>query len=92
MTIAHFKSRKLKKLYGGDRSAVGAKELKKIERILSVLDVATQPDDLDLPGYRLHALTGDLKGHYAVSVSGNYRITFRFENGEPRDVNLVDYH
>ena len=48
---------------------------------------------MSLPGFRLHALKGPLKGHYAVSVSGNYwRVTFRFEDGAAVDVNYVDYH
>ena len=47
---------------------------------------------MNLPGFRLHALTGPLKGHYAVSVSGNWRVTFRFEDGEAVDVDYLDYH
>jgi len=51
-----------------------------------------QAKDLDLPGYQFHSLKGDRKGSYAVSVSGNWRITFRFEAGDASDVNLEDYH
>ena len=47
---------------------------------------------MDLPGFRLHPLTGDLKGHYAVSVSGNWRVTFRFDEGHVVDVDYTDYH
>lgn len=47
---------------------------------------------MDIPGFQLHALSGELKGHYAVSVSGNWRITFRFENGQAVDVDYLDYH
>ena len=47
---------------------------------------------MDLPGFRLHALKGRLKGHYTVSISGNWRVTFRFEYGEAADVDYVDYH
>ena len=47
---------------------------------------------MDLPGFRLHALAGELKGHYAVSVSGNWRVTFRFEDNMAADVDYVDYH
>ncbi|HDO34344.1 MAG TPA: hypothetical protein ENH08_04405 [Chromatiales bacterium] len=46
----------------------------------------------DLPGFRLHPLKGELKGHYAVSVSGNWRVTFRFEQGRAVDVDYADYH
>ena len=45
-----------------------------------------------LPGYRFHPLKGDRKGHHAVSVSGNWRLTFRFEDEDAFDVNLEDYH
>ncbi len=47
---------------------------------------------MDLPGFQLHPLTGAMKGYWAVSVSGNWRIVFRFEAGHARDVDLIDYH
>ena len=47
---------------------------------------------MDLPGFRLHPLAGDLKGHFAVSVSGNWRVTFRFEDGHAVEVDYTDYH
>lgn len=47
---------------------------------------------MDLPGFRLHALAGSLRGHYAVRVSANWRVTFRFEDGHAVDVNYIDYH
>ncbi len=47
---------------------------------------------MDLPGFRLHELKGRLKGRHAVSVSGNWRVTFRFEDGSAVDVDYVDYH
>ena len=50
------------------------------------------PTDLDIPGYRLHALKGPRAGYWSVRVSGNWRIVFRFDGGEPVDVDLVDYH
>ena len=65
---------------------------RKIKRILTVLDQSATPRDMDLPGFRLHPLAGVLKGHYAVSVSGNWRVTFRFEDGEAVDVDYTDYH
>ncbi len=66
--------------------------VRKLTRVLAVIDHGTQPSDADLPGFRLHALSGNLKGHYAVSVSGNWRVTFRFEDGHAVDVNYIDYH
>ena len=59
---------------------------------LADLDNAVTASDLDLPGYRLHPLKGDLKGHWSISISGNWRITFRFEDGDAYDVDLTDYH
>ena len=50
------------------------------------------PRDIDLPGYRFHPLKGNLKGFWSISVSGNWRIIFRFEDGDVYDVDLVDYH
>ena len=47
---------------------------------------------MDLPGFQLHPLAGELRGHFAVSVSGNWRVTFRFENGHAVDVDYTDYH
>jgi len=60
--------------------------------VLAVLDAATAATDLGLPGYRLHARKGDLKGLWSVTVSGNWRITFRIEDGNVFDVDLMDYH
>jgi proteic killer suppression protein len=47
---------------------------------------------MGLPGYRLHPLSGDLKGFWSVTVNGNWRVIFRFEDGQVRDVRLIDYH
>ncbi len=63
-----------------------------MERQLDRLDAATKPEDMDLPGYRFHPLKGDRKGVYAVSVSGNWRLTFRFAGEDATDVDLEDYH
>ena len=64
----------------------------RLRRILAVLDQSRTPRDMDLPGFRLHPLSGDLRGHYAVSVSGNWRVTFRFEDGQAIEVDYTDYH
>jgi toxin HigB-1 len=56
------------------------------------LDEATGPGNMDLPGFRLHPLKGDLEGYWSVSVSGNWRVIFRFDGGDACDVDLVDYH
>jgi len=91
--IGSFKHKGLKLLYEkGDESKISADLLPKVNRIVTLLDVATGPDDFDLPAFRLHPLKGRMKGHFAVSVSGNWRITFRFDGETPNDVDLVDYH
>ncbi len=64
----------------------------RIRRILDRLESATAAADMHLPGYGFHELLGGRKGVYAVKVSGNWRITFRFEGGNAFDVNLEDYH
>jgi len=56
------------------------------------LDRAIRPDDMSLPGFRLHPLKGNLAGFWSVTVSANLRIIFRFEGGDATDVDLVDYH
>lgn len=91
--IRSFRHKGLKLLYDkGDRRKVQAAHADKIERILARLDQATAPASMRLPGYRLHALKGDLAGFWSVTVSGNWRIIFRFESGHANDVDLVDYH
>ena len=88
-----FKHRGLRDLYNGRgvrRVAPG--HVRKLRRILAVLDKSRSPRDMGLPGFQLHSLAGELRGHYAVSVSGNWRVTFRFEHGHAIDVDYFDYH
>ncbi|MGA2207366.1 MAG: type II toxin-antitoxin system RelE/ParE family toxin [Terracidiphilus sp.] len=59
---------------------------------LQVLDFAKAPADMNMPGWALHKLTGDLKGHWAVKVSGNWRLTFAFEKEDAILVDYQDYH
>jgi len=85
--------RGLKRLYQtGDKSKLRSDIADKAERFLSVLDEAVNVADIDLPGYGLHALIGDKRGFYSVTMSRNHRIIFRFEDGTAYDVDLVDYH
>ena len=91
--IGSWRHRGLKRLFeDGDKSRFGADVIERIENILSVLDAAEKPEDLDLPGYRLHKLKGDLKGYWAVTVRANWRIVFRFSDGDAVDVDFLDYH
>lgn len=60
--------------------------------MLDALDVAMKPEDMNIPGYKFHGLKGDRAGTYAVTVTGNRRITFQFDGEDATDVNLEDYH
>lgn len=91
--ITGIKHKGLKRLYDrGERQGIGASMLARVEEILSILDAAERIEDLDIPGYRLHPLTGNLRGFWSIRVTGNWRIIFRFEDGEVLDVDLMDYH
>jgi len=76
----------------GDYRGVPAQSAARIERILDRLDAAMRRDDVNLPGYRFHRLRGDRVGMYAVTVTGNWRITFAFEGEDATRVDLEDYH
>ena len=91
--IRGFRHRGLKRLYErGDPSRVRPDQADRIALALADLDDAHKPSDLDLPGYRLHPLKGDRSGFWSISISGNWRIVFRFDYGDAWDVELVDYH
>ncbi len=91
--ITSFRHRGLKALYDGRAARrVPPDHVQRLRDVLAVLDRSRGPQDMNLPGFRLHPLRGDLKGHYAVSVSGNWRVTFRFEDGNAADVDYIDYH
>jgi toxin HigB-1 len=91
--IRGFRHRGLRRLFeDDDRRELNPQFVEKIARILSRLDAAQRPADLDLPGFRLHPLRGDLAGFWSVTVQANWRIIFRFVDGEAADVDLVDYH
>jgi toxin HigB-1 len=91
--IQSFRHRGLKRFYEKDeRRGLRADHLDKIARILARLDEADAPGKMDLPGFRLHPLKGNLEGFWAMSVSGNWRIVFRFDDGHAYDVDLTDYH
>jgi proteic killer suppression protein len=90
--IISFRHKGLKLLYEKGDRRVSAEHTDKVERILARLDEATVPGHMNLPGFRLHPLKGDFAGHWSVSVSGNWRIVFRFDGVNACDVDLVDYH
>ena len=91
--IVRFRHKGLQNLYErGHRRRVPSTHVAKIERILARLDEASDPAGMDLPGFRLHSLKGSLAGYWAVSVSRNWRVMFRFQGDHVSDVDLVDYH
>ena len=91
--IHSFRHRGLQALYEQGRSAkVAQNHVAKLGRILTALDRSRGPEGMNLPGFRLHSLKGGRRGFYAVSVSGNWRVVFRFKNGHAVDVDYVDYH
>jgi toxin HigB-1 len=91
--IERFRHKGLKVLFEeGDPTSVNPQHVEKIENILGLLDVAQDIEDMNVPTFRLHALKGDLKGFWAVTVRANWRIIFRFADGRASDVDLIDYH
>jgi len=91
--IVSFKHKGLRLFYEkGDASKLQPQHVGKIRLILTRLDAAKAVEELKVPGYGLHELKGDLKGHWSIKVDKNYRITFRIEIENARDVDYIDYH
>ena len=91
--IGNFKTRALKRLYNdGDQGGIAPAHVARVGRILAHLDVSIKPKDMDLPGWRLHPLKGNYRGFWSVDASGNWRIIFRFEDGNPCEVRYLDLH
>jgi proteic killer suppression protein len=91
--IGRFRHRGLKRFYeGNDRRGLNADHVEKTARVLQRLDRASIPEHMDIPGFRLHPLTGELAGFWSVTIRANWRVIFRFEQGGVTDVDLVDYH
>lgn len=75
----------------GSAAGVQASHIKRLRMQLTALDTATTIDDMDLPGFRLHPLKGDQKGRWAVTVNGNWRVTFEFADGDAYVIDYEDY-
>lgn len=91
--IRNIRHRGLKRLYErDDPRKVRSEHVDRLRDVLADLDVATDPKDLDKPGYGLHRLTGDRKGEWSVFVSRNWRVTFWFDGEDAVDVDYEDYH
>ena len=90
--IQSFRHKGLKRLFEkGETKGIRADHVEKVENILFVLSRARKPGDLDLPGFRLHSLKGNLKGWYAVTVRSNWRVIFHYKEEHAFDVDLIDY-
>lgn len=76
----------------GTKAGIQAAHASKLARLLARLDAAESPKDMNLPGWRLHPLQGELQGFWAVSVNGNWRMTFAFEGTDAVLVDYQDYH
>lgn len=91
--ILNFQHKGLKLFFEkDDASRLRADHVEKIRRILYRLDEAQEIEDLNMPGWALHSLSGNYKGFWSVKVNGNWRIIFRLSNGWVCDVNYLDYH
>ena len=91
--ICSIQHKGLAALYWKDQSkGVMQSLVKRLQEILALLESAETVDDINIPGLKLHQLKGELKGFYSVYVSGNWRVIFRFVDGNVEDVNLIDYH
>lgn len=91
--IKSFRHKGLSAFYSkGSKAGIQAKHADKLRLVLARLDASREPQDMNLPGLRLHKLTGDLKDFWSVEVSGNWRVIFRFEGQDAFEVDYLDYH
>lgn len=91
--IIGFQHKGLEALYKtGTTRGVQTAHVAKLRRILALLDVATGPEDLRIPAFKLHPLKGKLDGFWSIWVNGNWRVTFRFVGVDVELVNYLDYH
>jgi proteic killer suppression protein len=91
--IESFRHKGLRRLFDSDdRRLLAPDMVDRIRIILGALDAADKIDDLDRPSFRLHPLKGDRRSQWSITVRANWRIVFRFEDGNARNLDLVDYH
>lgn len=91
--IKHFAHKGLEKFFTtGSKAGIRADHAGKLRRQLAFLNVATGPQQMDVPGWKLHPLSGEMAGHWSVWVSGNWRLTFKFEGEDAVLVDYQDYH
>ena len=91
--IKSFKHKGLEVFFNTDsKKGIQPGHASKLERILDRLAASKKPKDMNLPGYKLHQLSGNMAGTWSVSVSGNWRVTFKFEGENAIVVDYIDYH
>ena len=91
--IRSFKDKALKRLFTrGETKGISAAIIPRVQRVLDALDGAESPHDVMLPGFHTHPLKGDRKGTWAITITRNQRVTFRFDGVDVTDVQLEDYH
>jgi toxin HigB-1 len=91
--IKSFRHRGIERFFRtGSKAGIQAKHAEKLRRQLFALENARQPKDMNAPGWRLHELKGSLANYWSVDVSGNWRLTFAFEDGDAILVDYQDYH
>ncbi len=91
--IKRFRNKSLRALWQDElKGGINANHVRKLDRILDRLNEASKPEDMSLPGWRLHPLKGNLAGFWSVTVQANWRVIFRFEEGDATDVDYLDYH
>ncbi|WP_076607036.1 type II toxin-antitoxin system RelE/ParE family toxin [Serpentinimonas barnesii] len=91
--IRSFRHKGIERFFrSGSRAGIQAAHAARLARQLSALDAATRPEDMNRPGWDWHPLKGSLSGHWSVSVNGNWRLTFGFENGDAILLDYQDYH
>lgn len=91
--IQSFRSKALRRFFEtGSSKGLSAPDDRRVGRMLAALDDAERPEDMDIPGYRFHGLTGDQKDRYSIRVAGNWRLTFGWDGENATDVDLEDYH
>ena len=91
--IESFRHKGLRKLFEtGNASGVQASHAKRLRMQLAALGTARTIEDMDIPGFRLHPLKGQMRGRWSVTVNGNWRLTFEFRDGNAYVLDYEDYH
>lgn len=91
--IRSFRHKGVEKFFkNGSKAGIQPKHAAKLNELLTVLNIATRPEQMNVPTWQWHALTGNLEGHWVVSVNGNWRLTFTFDGEDAVLIDYQDYH